>query len=186
MKIEYMDGTESEKSYLIVAKRKGTLLGIKPILAKHPIRNRSGHVVGWGLYTGARFRAVPEPGRTATRGALLDAWPKIEFTRIDAVRAACDAGGWSQVNSENHQECVKVLETNNIVADIASVVYARLEPGSAIVSKTEFEVWLDERFMEILDTLTGVAKPVEAKSSIVFDAAEALKKIIEKHGKKAE
>jgi hypothetical protein len=87
--MQLMVGSEGKADYLVILKRGGTKLGVKPLF--DVILEPSGGVIG--VLIGLRLRSVFDTmGKTVilhrTPAYLTTAYPEVEFTQTNIVRAS--------------------------------------------------------------------------------------------------
>lgn len=181
--LRFLDGSSSYKSYLIIALRGDVALGIRPL----GMLDGSSMGVPGKSYLHARLRSAKAPVGLAAQYtadgeenvvklgdqklAFDEAWPDIEFHRVDPERSSTMVGVFLRGSITLEPKVVlDRLDEEDFIGKMALYVTEKAGPENMILRPQAIAAWLHEQ-------LDPMFKQVKAKIA----ATEAFSKHIDSH-----
>ncbi len=178
---EVFPSRDQTAPYLVVAKNGVIGLSIRLSLQVRDAFDLQSRRPAKAMYLGLRVRSAPLPGYAASRGALLDAWPHLQFSEIDQHRAAISVGGWVRLSDDNREAIDKLIADEHFCDKLVAAVFQFFGPEHAVLSQADVSMWLDEQIKLRLDILAGVAKAAPISNEQKYDVLAALDRIVAEH-----
>lgn len=179
-KYEMVDGTESKASYLLLSRRNGTDISVKPAGMKDA-KQVSGHTI-----LALRLRAAPTPEHIKPSETVVELkwskpverpgdvlpnmkWDKSDNTRASGVLAIGIKGGTRSIDEVN--SLIESLENPDLGRKLAEHVLGILEVGPQTLTLEQVSEWLSDFYS---DTALDLREKIAVKNAMEEKVSESL------------
>lgn len=156
---QYMLGSEGKPDYLMIARKDGAALGIKP-LASIVGASKTGPL---GIYVGLRLRVAAAPQKVVPLGVVSElpkaqAWdevfPLIKFERTDDKRASSLMGAVIPKMPWEVQGLVEMMKDQDLVQKFGGWLFEHVgDPELFVVDSDDVVEWLTEVYADMFRQL---------------------------------
>lgn len=181
---KFIIGSNGHPDYLLIAEKTNIQLGLKvvvedAIMAMGSQKDRK-------TLVGLRIRSAPAAGTGeqnlkvfVPQKALVDAWPKIQFGKIDDTRASTFIGGIPSTTITTGEDLKKFVTEFEIASTLAGFVCECVPAEELQYSKSELTEYITEAFAEIAGNRPSATASAPASNVVDLQAA-ALAKLKDK------
>lgn len=179
-KYEMVDGTDSKASYLLLSRRNGMDISVKPAGMKDA-QQVSGHTI-----LALRLRAAPTPEHIKSSETVVELkwsksvekpgdvlpnmkWDKSDSKRASGVLAIGIKGGTSSIDEVNN--LIESLENSDLGKKLAEHVLGMLDGGPQTLTLEQVSEWLSEFYS---NAALDLRKHIAVKNAMEAKVSESL------------
>ena len=200
-----MGGTESKNSYLVIARRGGFVIGVKPEEIVDGIAMNCPGTTWFGArirsaMAGDMFKDDPSKKVVVSIADLAlttaSAWPGVVWEKSDEVRSSATIGvllkGKPNGTDEEVQQFLAEVDQGVLASKMADYVAELAGEEYLIIPVSEIKEWFDDYYKKIVAMIMGaiakkqaIKETMEANIGVFGMQAQILKKALEKAQEKS-
>ena len=184
-----IDGTATQKSYLVVAKnaRQKAVLGIRPLIEFMMVPDGKGgskHVLFVGIRVRAdRSDAISEGVDVAELKSLSKAFDGFKYEKVDEHRCSTVIGMMFDRAPNEAKHAMQDLEMSRYWTKLTEMLHEKVNEGLVCVDEDDIKKWMKDTYMSTMEFYIKHYTPEEQKKIIKENHEKTLEAVDEFFGK---